>query len=88
MSRFHTNLCSALCDYLGCGKSAMAKMLKDEEIRCGGQAVRILSLDDYFMAVRLGDTRCGVRVRYFRVSCVLYLSAVHFQYLMRESAPL
>jgi YLP motif-containing protein 1 len=34
----------------GSGKSFAAKLIKDKEVENGGNAPRILSLDDYFMA--------------------------------------
>lgn len=35
----------------GSGKSHVAKLMRDKEVAAGGDAPRILSLDDYFMTV-------------------------------------
>lgn len=35
--------------FIGSGKSYIAKMLRDLEVKNGGDAPRIHSMDDYFM---------------------------------------
>jgi hypothetical protein len=50
----------------GSGKSRVAKLIREREVAAGGDPPRILSIDDYFMTVRLGQA-CVVCV-----SCVPY----------------
>jgi len=50
----------------GSGKSFAAKLIKDKEVENGGNAPRILSLDDYFMAEvekEVQDPETGRRVK-------------------------
>uniref|UniRef100_A0A0C9QNT3 YLP motif-containing protein 1 n=2 Tax=Fopius arisanus TaxID=64838 RepID=A0A0C9QNT3_9HYME len=41
----------------GCGKSFVAKLIKDKELDQGGSAPRILSLDDYFLVEKDVETK-------------------------------
>lgn len=55
-------LCFVMRGLPGSGKSYLARMIKDCEVKQGGQAPRVLSLDDYFLVdteVREPDPKTG-----------------------------
>ena len=43
----------------GSGKSAAARKLREVELAHGGEAPRVLSIDDYFMTVRRQPELCA-----------------------------
>lgn len=65
-------ICIILRGPPGCGKSHVARLIKEKELEMGGANPRILSIDDYFLIENDYDEKCpktGKKVRRSVVKC-------------------
>lgn len=77
-------ICIILRGPPGCGKSYVARLIKEKELEMGGNSPRILSIDDYFIVENDYEVKCpksGKKVSAdgrLRSLCKLYSCSLHF----------
>ncbi|XP_001991183.2 uncharacterized protein DDB_G0283357 [Drosophila grimshawi] len=82
-------ICIILRGAPGCGKSYVARLIKDKELEMGGANPRILSIDDYFIIENDYDEKCPKTGKKIPKKEILYeyddaMEETYMQYLIKS----